>query len=256
MSAQNPLRSASPAKSTIATCERLAGDGGPPYFCQYLPCDDRDERTRCLMSWIFAFLGLAATIGGGGAIVMGWPLVPLERGWTMVIAGAVLSSGGLVCLALAALMVETRRTRLALERGMAKLAAGPGGIGAAAIASTTPQPLRLDAAAPASTAAWPASAGDAAPGPSLHKLEPMNVAVAPAGEASDAAPGAVHAGIALASGHEPVSDEEMQPARSFTVGDTTFVVFSDGSIEARTADGTKRFESMDEVRAYLETAVA
>ncbi len=208
------------------------------------------------MSWIFAFLGLVAAIGGGGAIVMGWPLVPLERGWTMVIAGAALASGGLVCLALAALMAETRRTRLALERGMAKLAVGPSGIGAAAIASTTPSPLRLDAAAPAPTAAGPASAGDAVSGPSPHRFEPMNAAVAPAGEASDAARGAVHAGIALAHGHEPVSDEEMQPARSFTVGDTTFVVFSDGSIEARTADGTKRFESMDEVRAYLETAVA
>src|SRR5260370_38809082 len=76
------------------------------------------------MAWIFALLGLATAIAGGGAIVMGWPLVPLERGWTMVIAGAALAAGGLVCLALAALMWETRRLRLAVPRA---LALGPAG---------------------------------------------------------------------------------------------------------------------------------
>jgi hypothetical protein len=53
-----------------------------------------------------------------------------------------------------------------------------------------------------------------------------------------------------------VSADELQPARSFTVGDTTFVVFADGSIEARTQGGTKRFDSMAEVRAYLESSVS
>jgi hypothetical protein len=48
----------------------------------------------------------------------------------------------------------------------------------------------------------------------------------------------------------------MQPARSFTVGETTFVVFTDGSIEAQTAEGNRRFRSMEEVRAYLEAAVS
>ena len=74
------------------------------------------------MSWIFALLGLATAIAGGGAMVMGWPLVPLERGWTLVIAGAALASGGLVCLALAALMGETRRTRRMIERALAEVA--------------------------------------------------------------------------------------------------------------------------------------
>jgi hypothetical protein len=55
---------------------------------------------------------------------------------------------------------------------------------------------------------------------------------------------------------EAIAADEAQPARSFTVGDTTFMVFADGSIEARTAGGTKRFASMDEVRAYLENSVS
>ena len=74
------------------------------------------------MSSVFALLGLATAIAGGGAMAMGWPLVPLERGWTLVIAGAALASGGLVCLALAALMGETRRTRRMIERALAEVA--------------------------------------------------------------------------------------------------------------------------------------
>ena len=74
------------------------------------------------MSWIFALLGLASVAVGGGAIVMGWPLVPLERGWTLVIAGSAFASGGLICLALAALLGEARRTRRAIERVLEELA--------------------------------------------------------------------------------------------------------------------------------------
>lgn len=174
------------------------------------------------MSWVFALLGLATTIAGGGAIAVGWPLVPLERGWTMVIAGAALVSGGLVCLALAALMSETRRTRLAVERGLARLASGPIEAEAVEIAST-----------------------------SLSGHERMSIpATAPAG-ASAAASRATHGEVALGSEQE-AAPVEMRPARSFTVGDTTFVVFTDGSIEARSSEGTERFQSMEEVRAYLE----
>jgi len=174
------------------------------------------------MGWIIALLGLAASVGGGGAIVMGWPLVPLERGWTMVIAGAALGSGGLVCLALAVQIFEMRRTRLAIDRALALLT--PGAVGATATASVAPSPAMLDNAADANR---PASARPAqATGDEARS--------APEGEAAAAG--------------------ETQPARSFTVGDTTFVVFSDGSIEARTTEGTRRFRSMEEVRAYLETS--
>jgi hypothetical protein len=54
----------------------------------------------------------------------------------------------------------------------------------------------------------------------------------------------------------PPMDEELRPARSFSVGDATFIVFTDGSIEARTPKGSQRFESMEEVRAYLQQAVS
>jgi hypothetical protein len=164
------------------------------------------------MGWIIALLGLIASIAGGGAIYLGWPMVPLERGWTLVIAGAALGSGGLISLAIAAQIFETRRLRLAFEKTLTRLAA----------------PRDDDASAPAAPA---------------HKR----------GEASGTPRS--DAGAPL-SRSEPEMGDEMQPARSFTVGETTFVVFTDGSIEAQTAEGNKRFRSMEEVRAYLETAVS
>jgi hypothetical protein len=61
----------------------------------------------------------------------------------------------------------------------------------------------------------------------------------------------------IRSADKPVSEinDEAQHVRSFTVGMMTFVVFPDGTIEARTEEGTKRFGSMDEVRTYLERAI-
>ncbi|MFI5015076.1 MAG: hypothetical protein ACHQAY_22305 [Hyphomicrobiales bacterium] len=196
------------------------------------------------MSWIFALLGLATMVAGGGAIAMGWPLVPLERGWTMVIAGAAFASGGLVCLALAVLMAETRRMRRAIERALgAVTSARPIEVEAA---QASPFPARLEPVAPARTSAEPAPPRQTpAPPPADHRH-----AVAPPLAVPDAAENKA------VVGHERRAPDDSQPARSFSVGDTTFVVFADGSIEARTPQGTKRFHSMEEVRIYLESSAA
>ena len=78
------------------------------------------------------------------------------------------------------------------------------------------------------------------PSPSAHTPAPPQPATAAESAARDAAT-------------EP---EELQPARSFSVGDTSFVVFTDGTIEARTPKGARRFGSMEEVRSYLEESAA
>jgi hypothetical protein len=208
------------------------------------------------MSWIIAVLGLAAAGAGGAAVAMGWPLVPLEKGWTMVIAGATLGSGGLVCLALAALVGETRRTRRTIERML----------DAADVAK--PVAAKEQPAAVASPAAAPAARLEA---PQLHydegqarprKADAVPGPVRPRAAAEPPAPAMPRMeqietppADSAAEDDGPPSGETLLPARSFTVGDTTFVVFEDGSIEARTREGTKRFASMDEVRAYLEASV-
>jgi hypothetical protein len=222
------------------------------------------------MAWIFALLGLATAIAGGGAIVMGWPLVPLERGWTMVIAGAALASGGLVCLALAALIWETRRTRLAVLRALAFVAAErpakvePAIVEPPLVEPPIDEPARLASPSPVKhgpVAPIPAAAAleaGLAPSSPDHRPEhgPTHAAAAPAEPRAEAVVSRADRADAAAPEHEGAMREELQPARSFSVGDTTFIVFTDGSIEARTPKGTQRFESMEEVRDYLEAARA
>ena len=189
------------------------------------------------MGWIIALLGLAASAGGGWAIAMGWPIVSLERGWTMVVGGSALGSAGVICLAFAAQIFETRRVRLAIDRGLERLAAQLRESQATRPAPP-PSPIRAAEAVEPSRAT-PSAAPRPAPSEAL--VSPPRV------PAEEAKPARIR---------EAAAADEMQPARSFTVGDTTFVVFANGSIEARTAEGTRRFDSMEEVRAYLETSVS
>ena len=227
-----------------------------------------------MMSWIFALLGLVAVALGGGAIVMGWPLVPLERGWTLVIAGSAFASGGLICLALAALLGEARRTRRAIERVLEELAwSRPI---ERMSATMLPAEHEIIAARPAERWYAPSSATS----PHFDKGErvtppmPVMPAAAPLGvpepltEAKPAAerrearqeprldPHPARAATESAAHEAAREPEELQPARSFSVGDTSFVVFTDGTIEARTPKGARRFGSMEEVRSYLEESAA
>jgi len=225
-----------------------------------------------MMSWIFALLGLATAALGGGAIVMGWPLVPLERGWTLVIAGSALLSGGLLCSALAALIGETRRTRRAIERALEELAwARP----IERMSSTTlPPEHEHEIGSPHPP--QPSYAPTPATSHSFEKLEPVmpSLPVMPAAatlgmaetpearrepiiEARPAMEHPARAPAPVSAEHEAAKEPtELQPARSFSVGDTSFVVFTDGTIEARTPKGARRFNSMEEVRSYLEESAA
>ncbi|MBV9569344.1 MAG: hypothetical protein JO172_14525 [Hyphomicrobiales bacterium] len=253
-----------------------------------------------MMSWFFALLGLGTAAAGGGAIAMGWPLVPLERGWTLVIAGSALASGGLVCLAIAALMGETRRTRRMIERALEELAwSRP----IERMSATTlppapenpmPRPIEREYVPPVPP---PPHFGMGAPPlppmPSMPAAAPLGVAeprpeASPVGSRQEprhepkqeprqepnlgtqtapapAVSSRVDAQAAASPSAPAVSEkearsasepEDLQPARSFSVGTTTFVVFTDGTIEARTPKGARRFDSMEEVRSYLEESAA
>ncbi len=244
-----------------------------------------------MMSWIFALLGLAAVAVGGGAIVMGWPLVPLERGWTLVIAGSAFASGGLICLALAALLGEARRTRRAIERVLEELAwsrpiermsatmlpaeheiiaARPAERSYAPSSTTSPHFDKGERVTPPMPV-MPAAAPLGVPEPLIEakpaaerrearqepRLDPHPAGAAMEPSASASAAAAPHPAAVESAAHQAAREpEELQPARSFSVGDTSFVVFTDGTIEARTPKGARRFGSMEEVRSYLEESAA
>jgi len=166
------------------------------------------------MTWIFTLLGLAMTAAGGAAIGYGWPLIPLERGWSLVIAGSTGASAGIVCLVLVKLTWETRRMRLALERALSDLAA---------------EESAASASRPVATAQESPVQPVQAPSPVPNDVQPTSP-----------------------RGYAPAPPDRVAQSRSFTVGDTTFVVFADGSIEAHMPGGIRRFASMREVRSYLD----
>ena len=55
---------------------------------------------------------------------------------------------------------------------------------------------------------------------------------------------------APAAKHEP--DSERQIVGRHVSGDSTYVMFSDGTVEAHTPDGVLHFASLDELRAYAD----
>src|SRR4051812_47279175 len=64
---------------------------------------------------VIALLALAVAMiaGGGVAVVQGYDIVLLERGWTLVISGSVCATGGAILLGLT--MVLTRLGRIQAE---------------------------------------------------------------------------------------------------------------------------------------------
>jgi hypothetical protein len=57
-----------------------------------------------LTRWGVVVLGAALALWGPAAMWKGWDTIQLERGWSLFIAGAVAASGGVVTLALAAVL--------------------------------------------------------------------------------------------------------------------------------------------------------
>jgi hypothetical protein len=75
---------------------------------------------------VFALYGLAAAMVAGGAwlVVQGYELIVLERGWTMVIGGSVLATGGLLLFGIARAVAALQRIEAVVQRGVDRMARG------------------------------------------------------------------------------------------------------------------------------------
>ena len=59
-----------------------------------------------MLKWLVAGLGVALLVLGGGMAVQGWAIVQVERGWSQVISGSTILTGGCLLLAVAAAMAR------------------------------------------------------------------------------------------------------------------------------------------------------
>lgn len=201
--------------------------------------------------WLLRVLGVLLALGGATAMVRGWDIVQVERGWSLVIAGAVAFSGGAVVIALAE--VVSRLDRLLAKAQIAE--------------ATTQRPHASEAqrdaeAAPAQPAAPPAPpkaapAPSAAPGPAPEGVEP-----APAPPLAQPAPfrpfraetSGLKARFKPPAAPAPAPlPEGVREIERYQSGGLTYVMFSDGSVELRSEAGAQRFSSIEELRTVLAT---
>ena len=181
---------------------------------------------------LLVLVALLFVLGGGAAIVNGAEIILTERGWTQVIAGSVALTGGALLFGLALVLRELRAVRR--EAHEARAAAG-------AEAPPVAPPAPLAASAPlAPPAVRPAPPADPEPAPLLRAT--LDEA-APASPVPDAAP----------APEATPAPEPRTVTHTYSSNGTTYVMFSDGSIELEGERGRMRFRSMAELKRYIET---
>jgi hypothetical protein len=170
-------------------------------------------------------------------MVSGWDIIQVERGWSLFIGGATILAGGAVVIALGQLVfrldeiVVATQLRRAVEKSPAPSA--PAAKPQPKVAEQlSRQPWPPAPPAPTPTLAQTPSAQQAP----LAVAPSASVATEPERDVEAPAPGEP-------SGAEPREVDRYQS------GDITYVMFSDGAVEVRTAIGSQRFASLAELRA-------
>jgi hypothetical protein len=193
------------------------------------------------VSGLFIALGLMLFSGGIGAIVYGWPYLVLEYGFTIVIAGAVAANCGLVLLGIGLVLRGVRRVSEKLSHQ---------------IADASPRAAKETAPPPDATAAETMAAGAndgkvAEPEAPVESgadnaMSPENLPVSTEASESEAnAPAETPAPLPAGT------DEGI--VRTYTVGDTSFTMYANGTVKAQTPEGIETFANVDELRRYLAT---
>ena len=180
---------------------------------------------RNFSGWGIIFLGILLVLSGGYGLWAGWDLIQLERGWSQFIAGSVAVSGGVITIALGRILtVLTSLKNLPLG-------------------SLDRELISQEAAKPLSSS----SAG--------LKIEAGGVKTLHQPASSD------RQDMSLASTKpiappEPSERPQLSPIQGeveevdrYSAGDTTYVMFSDGSVEVRKPTGSQRFPSLAALRA-------
>ncbi|HEY8137608.1 MAG TPA: hypothetical protein VIF61_07185 [Methylocystis sp.] len=195
---------------------------------------------RRVSRWGVTALGVVLAVGGIVAMVGGWDIIQVERGWSLFIGGATVLAGAAVVIAVGQVVFRLDEIVVAtqLRRTGEKSPAPPAP--AAKPQSKEPEPRSRQPSPQASPAPTPTLAQTP-----LAQQAPLAVAPAapPAPSATEPERAAEAAAADEASGAEP------REVDRYESGDITYVMFSDGAVEVRTSNGAQRFASLAELRA-------
>jgi hypothetical protein len=188
---------------------------------------------RRVSRWGVTALGVVLAICGGVAMVGGWDIIQVERGWSLFIGGAAILAGGAVVIALGQVVFRLDEIILATPTGRTAEKSP-----ASSAPAAKPQPKETD-----QRSRQPSP--QAAPAPTLVQTPPAQqapLAVAPA------APPATEPEAEAPAADEPSGVEPREVDR-YQSGEITYVMFSDGAVEVRSSVGSQRFASLAELRA-------
>jgi hypothetical protein len=182
-------------------------------------------------------IALAMIGAGAGAAAFGWDIVMTERGWAMVICGAVALSGGLLLLGIAAVAGLIRRIERELSGFRDYLVRLGGSVSPLPTRPSGPPPAAVGAASGVEAVATP-SAAPVAGAEEQAVLRAADVIPEPA---PPEATGPVEA--------------RPEPARTvvgtYSSGGNAYTMYADGSIEADTPTGRYRFKSLEELKDFI-----
>ena len=219
-------------------------------------------------------VAFAMVVAGMAAIYDGYAIIVMEKGWTKVISGTVAASAGFVLFGITAALAQLKRigrdlahvresagrldapfpappqplagrTAPEVDEALTAGALGPAASEPDASGSSSPggaaEPSRQDkAAAVASETPQPDTRAPRLSGSSEPAFEQRDErAVGPSGEEPQAGP------------KKPVDAPSPTVVGTYSSGGNTYVMYSDGSIQAETPTGRFRFDSLDELKAFI-----
>jgi hypothetical protein len=167
--------------------------------------------------WAVTLLGLLLLVWGAAAMWNGWDVIQIERGWSLFIGGASAVAGGAVAFALG--VVIGRLDRLI------------------AVATPTQNTAKAEP---------PTSPESKAPTPKTAEVDSVE---RKSGDSGRPVVEALEALVAAPNAGEPEAEPDLVEVDRYESGETTYVMFSDGAVEVRTAAGAQRYASLAELRA-------
>jgi hypothetical protein len=206
------------------------------------------------MSWIAFLLGLVLVLAGGAGLVASIDLATTELGLVYATCGAIGVSGGVITIAIGLLIrrVDALRGALSHEREeephameRAEPVVPPLLAGIEPVVLPDLEAPQAEAPAPTAVEPEPAPAPEAA-----GELEPVPE-VAPVNESRKGhLPGLDDLEHASAPAAKPAGPPPSLIGR-YSAGGADYSIFSDGSIEAQTAQGDFKFASMREFKEFI-----